>query len=338
MATIKDVARDAGVSVGTVSNVLNGGKVSVERRHQVEASIKKLDYQVNTLAKGMRMQKTDYVVVILPNLINPYFAILLQHLEDALSREGKQVILCLSGDDEQREEKFIEMAKGNKIDGIIGITYSKIDKYLTSSMPFVSIDRRFRSDIPCVSSDNRMGGWLAAENLYQRGARKLLCFQTVNSRGSEVRKRRKGFEEFCIEHELCYNCLEFSEKQVTSLYSSFSSREMVRSVLGVYINNAGQYLTIDGVFASSDHLAVVICEEIRAMGKRVPEDIQVIGFDGLRSLNQSEPLVSSIEQPVKEIAERSVKCLMQLLSCGRAEDVTNLKVKFVEGGTTKHNI
>lgn len=59
MATIKDVARDAGVSVGTVSNVLNGGKVSAERRHQVEASIKKLDYQVNTLAKGMRMQKTD---------------------------------------------------------------------------------------------------------------------------------------------------------------------------------------------------------------------------------------------------------------------------------------
>ena len=209
MATIKDVARDAGVSVGTVSNVLNGGKVSAERRHQVEASIKKLDYQVNTLAKGMRMQKTDYVVVILPNLINPYFSVLLQHLEDALSREGKQMILCLSGDDEQREEKFVEMAKANKIDGIIGITYSKIDKYLTSDMPFVSIDRRFGVGIPCVSSDNRMGGWLAAENLYRRGARSLLCFQMVDSLGCEVRKRRKGFEEFCMEHEVTYSCLDF---------------------------------------------------------------------------------------------------------------------------------
>ena len=209
MATIKDVARDAGVSVGTVSNVLNGGKVSAERRHQVEASIKKLDYQVNTLAKGMRMQKTDYVVVILPNLINPYFSVLLQHLENALSREGNQTILCLSGDDEQREEKFVEMAKANKIDGIIGITYSKIDKYLTSDMPFVSIDRRFGAGIPCVSSDNRMGGWLAAENLYRRGARSLLCFQMVNSLGCEVRKRRKGFEEFCMEHEVTYSCLDF---------------------------------------------------------------------------------------------------------------------------------
>ena len=70
MVTIKDVARDAGVSVGTVSNVLNGGRVSEARRKLVEASIEKLGYQVNTLAKGMRMQKTDYVVVILPNLIN----------------------------------------------------------------------------------------------------------------------------------------------------------------------------------------------------------------------------------------------------------------------------
>lgn len=77
MVTIKDVARDAGVSVGTVSNVLNGGRVSEARRKLVEASIEKLGYQVNTLAKGMRMQKTDYVVVILPNLINPYFALLL---------------------------------------------------------------------------------------------------------------------------------------------------------------------------------------------------------------------------------------------------------------------
>lgn len=335
MVTIKDVARDAGVSVGTVSNVLNGGKVSEERRQLVEASIKKLGYQVNTLAKGMRMQKTNYVVVILPNIINPFFAVLLEHLENALFRERKQTILCLSGDNEQREEKFIEMAKGNKIDGIIGITYSKIDKYLPESMAFVSIDRRFRSDIPCVSCDNRMGGWLAAENLHRRGAKNLLCFQTINSLDSEVRKRRKGFEEYCTEHELTYSCTEFSEKQVTSLYSSFGSRRMIRDVLRAYINHSDKDNPIDGIFTSSDHLAVVVCEELREMGKRVPEDVQVVGFDGLRVLNQADLFVSSIEQPVKEMAECSVKCLMQLLACGKAEDVTDLKVKFVEGGTTK---
>ena len=92
MVTIKDVARDAGVSVGTVSNVLNGGRVSEARRKLVEASIEKLGYQVNTLAKGMRMQKTDYVVVILPNLINPYFALLLDALESELSAGTASIV------------------------------------------------------------------------------------------------------------------------------------------------------------------------------------------------------------------------------------------------------
>lgn len=128
MVTIKDVARDAGVSVGTVSNVLNGGRVSEARRKLVEASIEKLGYQVNTLAKGMRMQKTDYVVVILPNLINPYFALLLDALESELSAVGKQVLLCLSGDDAEREVAFMDMAKQNKVDGIIGVTYSKVEE------------------------------------------------------------------------------------------------------------------------------------------------------------------------------------------------------------------
>ena len=93
--------------------------------------------------------------------------------------------------------------------------------------------------------------------------------------------------------------------------------------------------SVDGIFASTDHLAIVICEELKALGKRVPEDVQVVGFDGLRMLNQAEPLVSSIEQPTKEIAESSVKCLMQLLSCGTAKDVICSNVKFIEGGTTK---
>ena len=81
MATIKDVAMDAGVSVGTVSNVINGGNVSEERRQRVEQSIQKLGYQVNGIARKMRTQRTDYVVVILPDITNPFYSLLLQGLE-----------------------------------------------------------------------------------------------------------------------------------------------------------------------------------------------------------------------------------------------------------------
>lgn len=116
------------------------------------------------------MQKTDYVVVILPNLINPYFALLLDALESELSAVGKQVLLCLSGDDAEREVAFMDMAKQNKVDGIIGVTYSKVEEERIENMAFVSIDRHYKSHIPCVAGDNWQGGWLAAENLHKRGS------------------------------------------------------------------------------------------------------------------------------------------------------------------------
>lgn len=333
MATIKDVAKDAGVSVGTVSNVLNGVKVRKEKRILVEQSIEKLGYEVNTLARGLKTQKTDYVAVILPELENPFFSMILSEIDRALTVYGKQIVLCISDGDREKEVKFINLAKKSKIDGIIGITYSNIDEYMTDSMAFVSIDRHFSSKIPYVSSDNMNGGRLAAENLCRRGSKNLLFFQTISSLDSEARKRRKGFEEYCMEHGVPYSCVDFSETQVTSIYTSFGSRNLIHNVLKAYINT-----NIDGIFASSDHLAIVICEELRKMGKRIPEDIQVVGFDGLRVLNCAQPLVSSIEQPVRMIAETCVDILMRILNNERFENVTDLPVKFVDGGTTRKEV
>lgn len=330
MTTIKDVAKDAGVSVGTVSNVINGARVSDKKRALVESSIEKLGYEVNTLARGLKTQKTDYVVVILPELTNPFFSMMLRSLERALSAYGKQIVLCISDGNKEKEARFINLAKRNKIDGIIGITYSNIEEYLTDSMAFVSIDRHFHSKIPYVSSDNLSGGRLAAENLWLRGARNLLFFQTISSLDNEVQKRRNGFEEYCMEHGIHYSCAEFSEEQVPSIYTSFNSRNLIRRVLKAYME-----MEIDGIFASTDHLAVVICEEVRRMGKRIPEDVQVIGFDGLRLLNCGKPLVSSIEQPVQLIAETCVDILMRILKNEKVHNITDLPVKFVDGGTTR---
>lgn len=335
MVTIKDVAQDAGVSVGTVSNVINGVKVGDERRQRVEASIQKLGYQVNYLARGMRAQKTDYVVVLLPDIRNPFYALLLESLERELTAVGKHPILCLGGRDSEKEEGYIEMAKSNKVDGIIGTTYGDVESYLTESMPFVSIERRFESWIPCVSCDNFRGGQLAAEQLVKRGARNLLCFLVLASADNEVRKRRSGFASYCAEHDVTYGVVEFSENQVPTIYSSYSSRGLVRDVLQAYLRNAPDKDPIDGIFAGTDHLAVVICEELQAMGKRVPEDIQVIGFDGLKFMNAGRQIVSSIYQDTGLIAKKSVESLMKLMNGEKTSDIVDLAVEFVEGGTTR---
>lgn len=335
MATIKDVARDAGVSVGTVSNVINGAKVGDEKRTLVENSIKKLDYHVNAWARGLKTQRTDCVLVILPSLENPYFTMLLSCLEKKLSACGKNLFLCISDGDKEKEARFIELANENKIDGIIGITYSNIEEYLTDSMLFVSMDRRFHSSIPVVACDNLAGGRLAAEILHKGGSQNLLCLLTISSLHTEVRKRKKGFEEYCQEHELFYNIIEFSEKQVKSIYSSFESRNLIHNLLLAYLNSDLGNGCIDGIFASTDHLAIVVCEELKKLGKRVPEDIQVIGFDGLRLINQGDPLISSIGQPVELIAETAVDNLLRLMNHEEVEDITNLPIRFVDGGTTR---
>ncbi|MDD2213305.1 MAG: LacI family DNA-binding transcriptional regulator [Oscillospiraceae bacterium] len=336
MVTIKDVARDAGVSVGTVSNVLNGSRVSEERRLRVEASIQKLGYQVNTLARGLKTHKTDYVVVILPNLTNPFFSLLLAYLEKTLTLYHKQIVLCISDAEKNKELHFIELARRNKIDGVIGITYTNIDDYIDDSMAFVSIDRHFHEGIHVVSADNFEGGKLAAATLYERGSRNLLSFQTLSSLSTEVRKRQQGFEAWCSEHQVSYSCNTFSEDQVKSVYSSYGSQDLIANVLRAYLGSAAENRPkVDGIFASSDHLALAICEEIQKFGLRIPEDVQVIGFDGLRILNQGEPLVSSIEQPVPAIAEAAVDMLLKLLNHENVENVTNLPVRFLEGWSTR---
>ena len=209
MATIKDVAMDAGVSVGTVSNVINGGKVSEERRQRVERSIQKLGYQVNGIARKMRTQRTDYVVVILPNIINPFYSLLLQGLEHALSAYDKQPLLCISDGEKEKEIKYIEMARANKVDGIIGVTFSDVEEYLDDTLAFVSIERRFSKNIPCVSGDNYLGGRMAAENLARRGATNLLLVQTIMSVDNEVRKRRLGLKDIVKKTRFHMQALRF---------------------------------------------------------------------------------------------------------------------------------
>ena len=470
MATIKDVAMDAGVSVGTVSNVINGGNVSEERRQRVEQSIQKLGYQVNGIARKMRTQRTDYVVVILPDITNPFYSLLLQGLEHALSAYDKQPLLCISDGEKEKEIKYIEMARANKVDGIIGVTFSDVEEYLDDTLAFVSIERRFSKNIPCVSGDNYLGGRMAAENLVRRGATNLLLVQTIMSVDNEVRKRRLGFEGYCEENEIPYASITFSEKQVPSVYSSFSARSLIGSVLQAHMNNqmtengrpngifAGTdhlavviqeeleqddtlafvsierrfsknipcvsgdnylggrmaaenlvrrgatnlllvqtimsvdnevrkrrlgfegyceeneipYASItfsekqvpsvyssfsarsligsvlqahmnnqmtengrpNGIFAGTDHLAVVIQEELEQMGLRVPEDVQLVGYDGLRWMNTGQPFVSSIYQDTGIIAKTSVDCLMRLLNGEAVEDILDLPIVFQDGGTT----
>ena len=159
--TMKDVAREAGVSLGTVSKVINDIPVGEQYRRRVDAAIKKLGYQVNNYARGLKTNKTYCVALVMPSLHHPFFAVLVNELSKSLMEEGYRSLLMITSYDSQVEEKCFLLARQNKIDGIIALTYSP-DLEVDESISVVTIDRHL-SNHPCVSSDNYHGGELAAE-------------------------------------------------------------------------------------------------------------------------------------------------------------------------------
>ena len=126
-ATMKDVAKEAGVALGTVSKVINNINVGQEYKIKVDEAIKKLGYEVDVYARGMKKQKTDTIALIIPNLLNP-FASFAYYLEVELSKQNFKLLLCNSYGNAEKEVRYINMAKQNKVDGIVGITYSDIEK------------------------------------------------------------------------------------------------------------------------------------------------------------------------------------------------------------------
>ena len=167
MPTMKDVAQEAGVALGTVSKVFNGIPVGESYRIKVEEAARKLGYQVNQYARGLKTNKTNTVAVILPGVNHPFFAALAHHICEALARRDYRMLLYVTASNPEIEQNCVNMVRQNKADGIIGLTYNPLA--VDEELPFVGIDRSFRADIPCVAADNYGGGRLAAEKLLELG-------------------------------------------------------------------------------------------------------------------------------------------------------------------------
>ena len=182
--TMKDVAKEAGVSLGTVSKVINGIPVGEEYRKKVEQAIKELDYHLNAYARGLKSNRTNTIAVILPTIAHPYFGLIAHCINSSLQKRGYRMLLCDTDYDNEKEQEMIRMAEQNKVDGIITLTYDpKLE--VPSEINSVSIDRYLGANIPCVASDNYAGGRLAAEKLMENGCRKLAFLRRFQHRGRD---------------------------------------------------------------------------------------------------------------------------------------------------------
>lgn len=318
--TMKDVAVEAGVALGTVSKVVNGLPVGEPYRIRVEEAIKKLNYQVNSYAQGLKLQKTRTIALLIPNTRDPFYGALAYHINVSLLRRKYRMLLCSTDSDLGQEQEYVRMAQQNKVDGIIGLTYNP-DLAIEEGTPFVAIDRSMGNQIPCVASDNFAGGQLAAEKLADLGCRNVAFLRTGASLTNEPNKRRSGFENGCLSRNLSYEMKILNDGDPYEEFDEF---------LEAHIKDGK--LAFDGLFCVTDSIAYYIMKVLHRLNQRVPEDVQLIGFDGVKNVG-GDYVCSTIVQPVAEIAEMCVELLLQE-NMPVKPPLVCLPVTYAYGGTT----
>ena len=320
---MKDVAALAKVGVGTVSRVLNNsGAVKESTRRKVEAAMKELNYIPNAYARGLKMNKTNTVALIIPTIWHPFFSEFAYYVERNLSEHKYKMLLCNSDVNNDKELEYIQMVQENKVDGIIGITYSDLDNFVSSHLPFVTIDRHFKEETVCVTSDNFHAGQLAVEKLVEKGCQKLGYIGTHSRFPTETTKRRSGFVEQAELMEIPYAIYDGEDPVV-------EFKQEIRTFLE-------ENPDVDGVFAHTDFIALDILEVLDEMKRKVPEEVQIIGCDGIKMEAGRKQIVSTIRQPVDLMAKAAVEKIIQVIDGEPIKMKITLPVHYVEGPTTKN--
>jgi LacI family transcriptional regulator len=325
MANIKDVAKQANVSVATVSRVINNkGYVNEETRKLVEEAIKKLNYIPNEFARSLFKKVSRTVGVIFPHLSNSFYYSVLEGIEDVAFDAGYKVMICNSHEDPVREEEYIKQFVKYNIDGLItgsNSDASMISKYKELNIPIVSIDRILSEEIPSVTSDNVGGGYMAANKLVNSGCRHIVHFRGPSVLLT-VEQRTQGFQQCLTKHGLTCSQVDlaFVDPEV----------ELIREFL---VNHP----EIDGVFCDSDQMAAIVLSELHYLGKDVPNDVQVIGYDNTLLSTLISPKLSTVSQRMVDIGKEAMISLMTLIDDGNKELERHklIPVDFIERETTK---
>ncbi len=320
--TMKDVALEAGVALGTVSKVINGLPVGESYRIRVEEAIQKLDYHVNSYAQGLKSNKTYTVALLIPNTYHPFFGKLAYQINLSLLKRNYRMLLCSTEYDPGLEQEYVKMVQQNKVDGIIGLTYNP-NLHVDDAIPFVSIDRSIAPHIPCVASDNFSGGQIAAEKLADLGCKNVAFLRIGSSLTNEPNKRKAGFENGCLARNLSYSMKILDDGASLDEFELFLKEHL----------HDGK-LDFDGIFCVTDRIVHDIRKVLETMNLRVPEDVQMIGYDGIQAFGSGDYICSTIVQPVAEIAEMCVELLLQENMTTKPPLVC-LPVSYAKGGTTR---
>ncbi|WP_078411697.1 LacI family DNA-binding transcriptional regulator [Priestia abyssalis] len=323
MATIKDVAKEAGVSVATVSRVLNEtGYVHEDTRKRVIDAIEKLSYSPNEVARSLYKKESRLIGLLLPDITNPFFPQLARGVEDEMQEQGFRLLFGNSDENINKEMDYIHTFLQNNVVGIISATNNQSKtNYEGLPIPVVFLDRT-ADDHPSVYADGKKGGRMAALEIIKRGSKRI----TLLKGPAEIRPAQERFQGAL--EVLSGSDVDFSVMSTHSF--SFQDAEVRAKEL------FSKYPDTDGILASNDMVATAVLHEALRLGKSIPHDVQIIGFDDIPQSGLLFPSLSTIRQPAYEMGKEAAKLLINLIQKKPVNERNiQLPVTFIERETTR---
>ena len=326
-ATIKDIAKQTGLGLATISSYLNGGNVREYNRIKIEQAIEELHYEVNEVARGLKTNRTKIIGIIIPELNNIFCAEIITEVEDILRNHGYATMVCDCRTDEKREEEAVEFLKKRRVDGVIampsGTKGSCFNELMQAGIPVVMLDRKLDDvDCDCVLVDNKAGAKTAVEKLIQAGHRKIGMI-TGPKDVFTAKERMLGYLEALEDAKI-----EATESLIS--YNDYTIKGGIAGLRALVEENPD----ITAVFVSNYELTMGVVIEANELGLKIPEQLSVVGFDNVEFARACVPKLSIVSQPTKEIAKEVSELMLARLDadCDVQEGIAvMLETNFVDG-------
>ena len=340
-ATMKDLARETGLGLATISSYFNGGNVRPKNREKIEKAIEKLHLELNETARGLKTNRSMMVGAVIPELTSAFCAQVLSVIEDRLRSHGYGMLVCDCRSDREREKEAVEFLMRRRVDGIFSIPVdikgTHLKQFVSSGKPAVIIDREIDDpgfDSVCV--DNRLAIETGMRRLYENGHRRigLIVGEQTNNASKQ---RRKGYLQACAQLGI--------PGDESLIYIGSETVECGAEGMRTLLTRCPD---MTAVIAGSHVITVGMLIELNAQSIPVPERISVIGFDDPQFAQAVHPRMAILNQPVRDIGEKAAEIMLARLQAARKKEPEGqetqplpyqhlwLKASFINGKSVKN--
>lgn len=317
--SIKDIAKALGISITTVSFILNGKarekRISEELTKKVQEYIQKIGYKPSHIAQSLRLGKSKVIVFMVEDISNNFFASIARLIEEKAYKNGYKIIYCSTDNKPEKAKELIATFKMRNVDGFIITPTPNLEKtilgLLEEGLAIVLFDR-WIPEIDCsyVVVENEISAYEATEHLIHQGC-KNIGFITVESDQTQMLERLKGFQKAVEDSDVKHIIFKVKFHPIAEQEAANSLLEFLKS-----------YPELDGIFFSTNYLAFEGLQALSRLEKKIQKEVKVVSFDDHYFFNLYQPRISAIEQPLELIAEKLMESILIQLDENNQDKMT----------------